>query len=623
MRQTFRTAALIAMALVSTTSPSWALQVTDGPTLTMNPNGVTPLAGRIDLTADTPVRVTLKVGDGIESWAIQFPDYQLQHSVPLLGLKAADVYTIEVTVTDRDGRRTVLPQTLSATTDPLPADFPLVSVFYKNPAKMEPGFTLMDKMRRAGSTGAAYTMIVDNNGQVRWYSTVGGQDGMRQLPNGRLLLLDSSEMDLLGNTFQPRALAVPGLFLHHDLFPTDYGNFLSLTLEKVVVPNYPTSETDPNAPTKDTEITSDAVVEFLPDGSLYNQWHLTDMLDPHRIGYDSTRVGFPLFDSPDWSHSNAVLYDASDDSIIVSIRHQDAVVKFSRSTGQLIWILGNHANWGPQFQPYLLNPVGTPFEWQFHQHAPMLTPQGTLLLFDNGNYRAAPFDGTPRLTGPQSYSRGVEYAIDPVKMEVRQVWQYGSDLAWPHFSASQGKAEWMPHTGNVLLTMSDTEYMAGVPTASWGFGYAHTAILEVTHDTPAEKVLDLRIYDPNPDSRVWIYRSDKIPTLYASNVRMFFDSDQDGVLDNLDNCTFVANVDQRDTDQDGFGNICDPDLNNDGVVDYNDGLIFVQRFQSSDADADFDGDGVVTWPDLQILIDRYFTAPGPSGIGPVVAPPPS
>lgn len=132
----------------------------------------------------------------------------------------------------------------------------------------------------------------------------------------------------------------------------------------------------------------------------------------------------------------------------------------------------------------------------------------------------------------------------------------------------------------------------------------------------------MRIYDPNPNSRVWIYRSEKIPTLYASNVRMFFDSDHDGLLDNVDNCTLVANPDQRDTDHDGFGNACDPDLNNDGVVDYNDGLIFVERFQSSDADADFDGDGVVTWPDLQILIDRFFTAPGPSGIVPVVPPAP-
>ena len=611
-----RTAALLVAALIGAASPVLAVQVTDGPTLTMNPNGVTPLAGKIDVTVDTPVRVTLRITDGTEAWAIQFPEFAQQHSVPLLGLRAADSYTVQVMLTDQNGNRTLLPQTLLAHTDPLPADFPTISVFYRNPAKMEPGFTMMDKMRRVGSTGAMYTMIVDNNGTVRWYSTVGGQDGMRQLPNGRLLLLDSSEMDLLGNIFHPRVLAVPGLFLHHDLFPTAYGNFLSLSLEKVHVPNFPTSETDPGAPRVDIDVTADAVVEFRPDGSLYKQWHLTDLIDPLRIGYDSTKLGFPLFDSPDWSHSNAVLYDASDDSIIVSVRHQDAVLKFSRSTGQLIWILGNHANWGPEFQPYLLNPVGADFQWQYHQHAPMLTPQGTLLLFDNGNYRAAPFDGTMPNLPNESYSRGVEYAIDPVRMEVRQVWQYGPELAWRLFSTSQGKAEWLPKTGNVMLTMSDTQYIAGVPSPTWGLGFAHTAILEVTHDTPAEKVLDMRIYDTDPNARVWVYRSEKIPTLYASNVRMFFDSDFDGVLDDIDNCTFVANANQRDTDHDGFGNVCDPDLNNDGTIEYADWFYFQQRWNSADPDADLDGDGIVTWPDLQILVDRFFTRPGPSGLSP-------
>ena len=34
----------------------------------------------------------------------------------------------------------------------------------------------------------------------------------------------------------------------------------------------------------------------------------------------------------------------------------------------------------------------------------------------------------------------------------------------------------------------------------------------------------------------------------------------------LDNCTLLENADQRDTDGDGFGNICDGDFNNDGVV---------------------------------------------------------
>jgi Thrombospondin type 3 repeat len=46
--------------------------------------------------------------------------------------------------------------------------------------------------------------------------------------------------------------------------------------------------------------------------------------------------------------------------------------------------------------------------------------------------------------------------------------------------------------------------------------------------------------------------------------------DSDGVVDALDNCLAIANANQRDTNADGFGNICDPDFHNDGIVDIND-----------------------------------------------------
>ena len=46
-----------------------------------------------------------------------------------------------------------------------------------------------------------------------------------------------------------------------------------------------------------------------------------------------------------------------------------------------------------------------------------------------------------------------------------------------------------------------------------------------------------------------------------------FDMDMDNVLDSIDNCTSIANTNQRDTDGDGMGDACDDDDDNDGVVD--------------------------------------------------------
>ena len=48
------------------------------------------------------------------------------------------------------------------------------------------------------------------------------------------------------------------------------------------------------------------------------------------------------------------------------------------------------------------------------------------------------------------------------------------------------------------------------------------------------------------------------------------DTDGDEVIDQEDNCTLVPNPDQRDTDEDGFGNMCDPDINNDLIVNFAD-----------------------------------------------------
>ncbi|MEO1575878.1 MAG: thrombospondin type 3 repeat-containing protein, partial [Pseudomonadota bacterium] len=88
------------------------------------------------------------------------------------------------------------------------------------------------------------------------------------------------------------------------------------------------------------------------------------------------------------------------------------------------------------------------------------------------------------------------------------------------------------------------------------------------------------------------------------------DGDADGVIDLADNCATTANADQRDTDGDGFGNRCDPDLNNDGVINVVDLGLLRAVFFSADPDADFNGDGVVNVVDLGIMRTMFFGPPG-------------
>lgn len=93
------------------------------------------------------------------------------------------------------------------------------------------------------------------------------------------------------------------------------------------------------------------------------------------------------------------------------------------------------------------------------------------------------------------------------------------------------------------------------------------------------------------------------------------DSDGDGMADDLDNCIAIANADQRDTNADGFGNLCDPDLNNDCIVNVVDLGLFRSVFFSGDVHADFDGDAIVNTVDLALLKAYFFAAPGPAAGG--------
>jgi len=90
----------------------------------------------------------------------------------------------------------------------------------------------------------------------------------------------------------------------------------------------------------------------------------------------------------------------------------------------------------------------------------------------------------------------------------------------------------------------------------------------------------------------------------------------DPVSPAADNCSDIPNPDQRDTDGDGYGNLCDPDLTNDGLINFADLAAFKAVYGGIDADADFNGDGIVDDGDLDILRSMFGGAPGPSGVAP-------
>ena len=98
------------------------------------------------------------------------------------------------------------------------------------------------------------------------------------------------------------------------------------------------------------------------------------------------------------------------------------------------------------------------------------------------------------------------------------------------------------------------------------------------------------------------------------------DQDGDGVTDDIDNCTLVANSAQRDTDGDRIGNFCDADLNNDCDINFLDLGLLKSVFFSADPDADLNGDGDVNFLDLGLMKATFFGPPGPGAPGNICEP---
>jgi len=68
------------------------------------------------------------------------------------------------------------------------------------------------------------------------------------------------------------------------------------------------------------------------------------------------------------------------------------------------------------------------------------------------------------------------------------------------------------------------------------------------------------------------------------------DTDEDGVVDEIDNCPLVSNPDQKDSDGDGIGDVCEDDEDGDGVPDEEDNCPLVSNPDQEDADGDGVGD---------------------------------
>lgn len=517
---------------VDTTPPVF----TSAPAFQPAPNASTPLSARLVVDANEAVVVVVEAHDGQRTWRFAPTGaYAAHHELALAGFRPARRIALRVELFDAAGNRCDRVPRFVFDTPPLPSSFPPLHVTVSRPQQMEPGVTLTALTASSSTLPGAERFLVylDSAGEVVWlhrsadpipYSAI-------RLSNADLLFIAGLQLarriDLLGNVvaewwaarqstsgMPPGAIAVDCDNFHHELdaLPRgDVADFVALSEVVRTLPNYPASEIDPSITVPSAHVLGDEVVEFRRDGTIVRRTSLFDVIDPYRICYDSLApIASPLYGvtAHDWTHANSAELTPSGDAFLVSIRNQDAVIELERATGALRWILGSHERWTLPWSAKLLTPLGTPFEWQFHQHGPHVDASGEIVLYDNGNYRVIP----PAPWGPPQafYSRAVRYRIDANARTVQQTWEHDGATK-PFFSRFFCDADPLPLTGNVLVT-------DGWRRVSPAVNRTYGRIVEVTGDAASAKVFEVIVNDPatpptNPYN--WsIYRSERYPSVY-------------------------------------------------------------------------------------------------------------
>ena len=401
----------------------------DNPKVVIDPYKASPLTAMVmfETKESTEVKVSIQGKDDKTGLSYTFPKSK-EHYLAIYGLYAG--YDNIVTIEYGDVKKDIIIET-----DSLPDDFVLPTSVNGIREELDNDFYFFTPSAKG------YSAAYDINGDVRWYLTNYALWDNTRLKNGRMLVSTERlmyypyymtglyEIDMFGKIYKEYSLA--GGY-HHDHYELPNGNLLVAsddfgnddgTVEDVIV---------------EVDKTTGAIVKTFDLKKILN---MEDGKSENWTSYD-------------WFHNNSVWYDEKTNSITLSGRHQDAVINIDYSSGKLNWIIGDKTGWSSEYQKYFFTPVGPDFEWQWSQHAAMITPEGYVFIFDNGNNKSKVKDSY--VTAENSYSRGVMYKIDTKNMTIEQVYEYGKERGSSFYSPYISdvdyldKGHYIVHSGGIV-----------------------------------------------------------------------------------------------------------------------------------------------------------------------------
>jgi arylsulfate sulfotransferase len=465
--------------------------------------------------ASVTVRFGKTTDYGLETWTQETPDGGGTVAMYVAGMQANSLYHMQAEVHFSNGN-TVYDEDHTFQTGSYPAgELPVVTATTASGQTPQSGVEMVNAL-----DSSAQIAVYDLSGNILWayYDptlslAVSGWLAPKLLPDGDIIAMIATtssdplieqipasapnlvrEIDLAGNTVKQitmtqlnAALAAKGynlnlLLFSHDITVLPNGHWLVLanTLQNVVL----TGQTTP------TQVLGDVIVDLDTNLNPVWVWNEFDHLDVNRHPWNF----------PDWTHTNAVIYSPTDGNLIVSMRHQNWVVKVNYAdgagNGDILWHLGAGGD---------LKLVGgtDPTDWQYAQHGINFTTSATagvlgLVLFDNGDDRVYP-GGNPndaQTCGengtPACYSTVPVFQIDESAMTATlQFHQYLPASLYSYFGGDA-----------ISLANGDIEYDA------CGLTPESSEVFEVTNAASPQTVWSMQI------SNNYAYRAYRMPSLY-------------------------------------------------------------------------------------------------------------
>jgi len=427
----------------------------------LNPFEISPLTSIINI--ETPISgrfISRVVGqDGLKSDMIITSEYYgTNHSLNIYGLYPNYENQIELTFVNNEGVE-IITIFESIITDILPPGMPDLNVISHYDEYNQNTMILFNYRP------THIPFMADPLGKIRWYLNESvPKYALQRFKNGNFGYGKSGlnqgsifEFTIMGEYIQEYSFYPQFENAHHDVYEMSNENFL-VAVNKVGI-----------------ETIEDHILEIdRESGQIINIWDLREILQIDRFTF--RKIG----DGSDWFHTNAVIHDESDNTLIISGQAQ-GTVKVTWGN-QLKWILSPHDGWDSEYQDYLLQPTtGNEFEYSWGQHAPLILPNGNLMQFDNGF-------GREFGNASSDYSRIVEYEINEnvnnVGGTVSQIWQYGKERGENMFSPFLSDVDYLEDTSTMFIncgtTAFDIEYVSNLEQIfTPNIGQIETLIIEV------------------------------------------------------------------------------------------------------------------------------------------------